>query len=103
MKSKAAMDIDAEVILTTLGEAEESDRKSNPGPLPREFDPYDVQEATELTSQALNDAIELLEENGHVELRSQVGLGDSPFKFTGVLLTVMGRQEYQRLTAQTPK
>lgn len=97
MIPKTQIEMDAEIILKILGEAEQSARKNNPGPFPCEFDPHGIQEATGLTSQALNDAIELLEEKGHVEVRKELGRGNSPFKCTEILLTTKGRQEYQRL------
>lgn len=51
--------------------------------------------ALDLTPQDLNDAVDLLEENGYVETSRY--LGTHPFRFKDVALTPLGRVEAERL------
>jgi hypothetical protein len=54
-----------------------------------------LKELTGLTPERLNDAMELLERNGYVELLRT--LGSNPFSFKFATATPMGRFEFQRL------
>jgi len=76
-----------QVVLTTLGsfKTRESDPDQGHHVLPGQV----LQSLTALSPQQLNDAIELLEEEGLVEVVRT--LGTAPFRFSGLSLTASGR------------
>lgn len=91
------MDKDAALILKELGAAELQARKDNPNSEIHQFDPSGIQDATGLTTDAVKDAIDLLEAKGFVELIRSLN-SSTPYRVTSVSLTTTGRHEYQRLT-----
>lgn len=67
--------------------------------MPREIiNVKELQEKTELSVEELNDACNILEYNGYVELIR--ALGTYPYEFGAIQITSAGRFEYERATKQ---